>query len=226
MCCMFSRSSSLEDAGQRLGAGVELLVVGVDLTLAVDGVAVPAALGAAPPEAPVAAVAGLLPAGRLDQARAAPGADVQAGGLGRLGGRLCGLVWLMRPCLSNPRNCESIRTFSTENEETPLPGSRAQPIQRLIQSRRVAVTMVEMPKHRTSRARDRPDHRPGRLRAETPAGARPLPRPRDPRVQRLGQRRPRRRRRRRAASRPPRSSPRQRPPAKAAEDEPVAHDRG
>ena len=50
-------------------------------------------------------------------------------------------------------------------------------------------------KYRTSRDRDRPDHRPARLRAETPAGARALARPRHPRVQRLDRRRPRRRRR-------------------------------
>ena len=58
---------------------------------------------------------------------------------------------------------------------------------------------------RTPRASDRPDHRPRRLRAETPAGAGSVARPRYPRVQRLGQRRPRRRRRARAAGR--RSSP-------------------
>ena len=43
------------------------------ISLAVDALADPLALGAAPPDPPVGAVAGLLPAGRLDQARAAAG---------------------------------------------------------------------------------------------------------------------------------------------------------
>ena len=65
--------------GERLGAVVERLVVGVDLVLAVDAVAAPLALGAAPPEAPVPALRRLLPAGRLHQLRAALGADVKPG---------------------------------------------------------------------------------------------------------------------------------------------------
>src|SRR4029077_10287458 len=81
----------LEDPVQRLGAGVELLVIGVDLALAVDGLVVPTALRATPPEAPVAAVSGLLPVGRLDEARAAPVAEVQGGRLGLPDGRLLGL---------------------------------------------------------------------------------------------------------------------------------------
>ena len=55
------------------------LVEGVDLALAVDAVAAPLALGAAPPEAPVPALRRLLPAGRLHQLRVALGADVQPG---------------------------------------------------------------------------------------------------------------------------------------------------
>ena len=92
----------LEDPAQRLGAGVELLVVGVDLTLAVDGVAVPAALRAAPPEAPVAAVARPAPSGsagrgpsRTRRRRAARRASPGLGG--RLWWSWCGLC---RPYLS------------------------------------------------------------------------------------------------------------------------------
>ena len=66
--------------GELAGAEVELLVEGVDLALAVDGVGTPLALGAAPPEPPVAPVPGLLPAGRLHQRRATARADVEPGG--------------------------------------------------------------------------------------------------------------------------------------------------
>ena len=75
----------LQLVGQLVGAEVELLVEGVDLALAVDAVAGPLALRAAPPDPPVGAVAGLLPAGRLNQAEPQ---------LGQMCSAVAGFVWL------------------------------------------------------------------------------------------------------------------------------------
>ena len=84
MSAMFECSSGPQLVGQRVGADVELLVEGVDLALAVNSLAEPLALGAAPPDPPVAPIPSLLPAGRLHQTRAALGTDVQLPGWLRL----------------------------------------------------------------------------------------------------------------------------------------------
>ena len=102
--------------GQLVGAEVELLVEGIDLGLVVDALAEPLALGAATPDAPVGAVAGLLPAGRLHQAGAALGADVQF--LDRLRARL----WLgsLISLLIEPAQADHlIRTIPTPTTTKP-----------------------------------------------------------------------------------------------------------
>ena len=170
MCCMFSCSSCLSTSASAWVPSVELLVVGVDLALAVDPVAAPLALGAAPPEAPVAAVAGLLPAGRLDQRRAALRADVEARWPRS---SVPGVACAVHIYLSNPRNGELNPHFFDKKRRKPHFRVGAQLNSALIRSplggRYHGSRCSE---NRTTRARDRPDHRPGRLRAETPAGAR------------------------------------------------------
>lgn len=79
----------LQHLAESAGAEVELFVKGIDRIFGVDLLAAPIALGAATPEAPVPAVTGLLPAGRLNQGRAAVRADVKGdGGLGSAGLRV------------------------------------------------------------------------------------------------------------------------------------------
>ena len=85
MCGHVRVLERLQLVGQLVGAEVELLVEGVDLALAVDALAGPLALRAAPPEPPVGAVARPAPS-----RSAAPGsephsrADVQPVALLRL----------------------------------------------------------------------------------------------------------------------------------------------
>ena len=116
----------------------------------------------------MAALGGLLPAGRLHQARPAPRTDVQSGGL-----RLClDVACALHIYLSNPSKLRLNPHFSTKSRETRIPGSGRPILSGLIQSAPGAVTMNHDAERRTLRASDRPDHRPDRLRAETPAGAR------------------------------------------------------
>src|SRR5690348_206081 len=179
---------------QFLRAKVELFVESVDRDLVVDRFAGPLALGAAAPDAPAAASFLLLPGGRLHQRRAAVGADVQRLRSGLVGSR----SW-------HGPNIHQQRVPLIRNPPHRLPQNPAAPIENTgcadPAAGRHRYHGRDARKHRTSRDRDRPHHRPAGLRAETPAGAGAQPRPRHPRVQRLDQRRARPRGRRQAEDR-------------------------
>ena len=119
------------------------------------------------------ALRGLLPAGRLHQLRAALRADVESG----LELRLCAAGVVHALTIEHAKRRFNPQ-FSVAMRRKPQYRVGAPPIRPDPIASRRPLPWVDARKHRSPRDRRRPDHRPGRLRAEAAAGAGPLARAR------------------------------------------------